>query len=214
MKMNRMYENWGFVIKVYNIRRNKYVCEMCAGPEWINPILWDNVCAQISIFVCLYAHSDSHPCACFLLNIALPKHVSAKEPHADLGAGDDICMEKKSFEWAFPVLLAGATFGASCCLITRSLDLSENHLHLGCWKEERDQSCPHLCAAARGYAAARNSPGLWAPEGVLSTWVIPFRGLGWTIQIKIRADSKLCLCGQLSLILHIPEDEQTQRGFR
>lgn len=122
-------------------------------------------------YLCVFMHTQAHPSACFLLNIVLHKHICAKEPRADLGAAGDICLEK-SFQWAFPVLFTGATFGASCCLTSRSLDHCESQLNLGCWREEREKFCPHLCASALGYA----SPGLWAPEAVLSTWVIHSEG--------------------------------------
>lgn len=163
-------------------------------------------------------HTDLHTSACFLLKIALHKHTSAKEPHADLGLGDHICTQKMSLGWVIPMLSTGTTFGASCCLIMWSLERSEGHLQkrrlLEGEKGPWGKFCSHSYAAAQDYATARDSPGLWAPEGALSSWVILLRGLGRIIQRKIRTDSKLCLHSLLSLILHIAEDEQTQQGDR
>ena len=187
---------------------------MCADPECKESVLLDNVCTQIHIYI----HTDLHTSACFLLKIALRKHTSAKEPHADLGFGDDICMEKKSLGWIMPMLSRGTTFGASCCLLVWSLEHGEGHLQkrrlLEGEKGPWGKFCSHSYAAARDCAAARDSPGLWAPDGALSSWIILLSGLGRRIQRKIRTDSKLCLHSLLSLILHIAEDEQTPQGYR
>lgn len=168
------------------------------------------------MYLCI--HTDLHTSACFLLKIPLHKHAPAKEPHADLGFGDHICAEEKSLGWVMPMLSMGTMFGARCCLIAWSLEPGEGHLQKGGLLEgekgPRGKFCSHSYGAAVDYAAARDSPGLWAPDAALSSWVILLRGFGRTILIKIRTDSELCLRCLLSLILHVPEDEQTQQGYR
>lgn len=119
---------------------------------------------------------------------------------------------REELRWVIPMLLTGTTFGARCCLIAWSLEQKRRLLEGE--TGPRGKFCSHFYAAAVDSAAARDSPGLWAPDGALSSWVILLRGFGRTILIKIRTDSKLCLHSLLSLILHIPEDEQTQQGYR
>lgn len=167
--------------------------------------------------VSLYAHRLAHFCMFSAENCPSQAHL-CQGAHANLSLGDHICTQKMSLGWVIPTLSMGTTFGASCCLITWSLEHSEGHLQkrrlLGGEKGPWGKFCSHLYAAARDYATARDSPGLWAPEGALSSWVILLRGLGRIIQRKIRTDSELCLHSLLSLILHIAEDEQTQQGDR
>lgn len=172
---------------------------------------------SIDICVSLYTHRLAHFCMFSAENCpsqARPCQGAPRRPglwRSYLGRG-------KVTRMGHAMLSMGPTFGARCCLITWSLEPGEGHLQEGGLLEgekgPRGKFCSHSYAAAVDYAAARDSPGLWAPDAALSSWVILLRGFGRTILIKIRTDSELCLRSLLSLILHVPEDEQTQQGYR
>lgn len=200
MKMNRMYEKWGFLIKVCNIRRNKHIYKMHTGPEWKNPILWDNVCAQISIFVCLYAHSSSSFCL-------FSAEYCPSQAHLCQGAP----CRPGCCRWYLPgeVISMGIPCVVDRCHIWSKLlfDLQKSgslweSAEPGMLEGGKGKILPSFVCICTGLCQPR-SVGSWGCSEHLGD---PFRGLAGQLN-KIRAVSKLYLHGQLSLILDIMEDE-------